>query len=691
MMHNVQVFPLIGLPQFNGWSQVVIAANHSVVLALAIQGQNAGNIGRDLVTQVQNTPIAVAADFYELLQKLLKITEVLAVNFSCAGAFVGESQAAYATYDAKIILKRGAKVGALVTSGPELKLIQGTVTPDDLVVLATNQTQDFHGEIQQKATQGYEAEVIMKSLVTAVHSHPNSAAMSLAFMSFVSAPEAVEPATAQSEVRSRHMEASSTALSSLSSTSPAATNAISTDNTTTPATSGMPATPAVYSQPFSASNLSHSTSASKVGEKIKIGVQKVAAICAKVGRAVIGRLKVFIAEKPWQKINFAAVFVKKNASQPTIYLTQSKPAQIWRILIPLILVVLLLLGGWQWWRLRRLAQVQAAQVSVQPLLENFAVAKEQVAQNPVEARDTMQKILDELAVLQKKYETQPAAKTFLATKMQSVKDQFQEVSGREEFNELPIFFDLSTVQADFLTNEAVGNGSTAVFIDSEKKEAISLDLNNQAMKRWSLSALPAITDAAMSGAKVVFLGQGLRELDSSAETPEVAPLAAEGDSNREAKLLASYTDFIYLLNPVKRNLYRYLRTEKGVSDPIGWLKPGQSLPYEDIVSLKIDGDVWLSTKQGQILKLSLGEMADFTTVGLNQAFSTPILLDTHEDWQNLYILEPQARRLVVLNKNGHFLKEIKSASLASVTHLVVSEAQGKALAVSGSVVFEVKL
>jgi hypothetical protein len=128
-----------------------------------------------------------------------------------------------------------------------------------------------------------------------------------------------------------------------------------------------------------------------------------------------------------------------------------------------------------------------------------------------------------------------------------------------------------------------------------------------------------------------------------------------------------------------------------LSDPAGWLKQGSDLDLEMANSMAIDGNIWLGFKDGQLKKLLSGKIEDFSIAGLKDPFSSPITLYTKEDMDNLYILEPQKSRVVVLNKKGEFVKEVKSQSLSSATVLFADEKQKKIFAVSGSLIFEMPL
>ena len=76
---------------------------------------------------------------------------------------------------------------------------------------------------------------------------------------------------------------------------------------------------------------------------------------------------------------------------------------------------------------------------------------------------------------------------------------------------------------------------------------------------------------------------------------------------------------------------------------------------------------------------------------MTEPFDSPLVIFSKEGFENIYILESDNNRLVVLTDEGEFLKEIKSASLASASNLIVSEEIKKAFAISGSIVYEIGL
>jgi hypothetical protein len=153
----------------------------------------------------------------------------------------------------------------------------------------------------------------------------------------------------------------------------------------------------------------------------------------------------------------------------------------------------------------------------------------------------------------------------------------------------------------------------------------------------------------------------------------------------------AYDRFVYVVNPEKRNIYRYAQTDGEYSEPIGWMKSATGLKYDEIRSIAVDGDVWLTTEDGQLKKFTSGREEQFIIRGLDTKFESDIYVYTHEDLSNLYVLDPQNSRIVILEKNGDFVREIKSVSLGAASNLAVSEELKTIFVAGGSIIYQIKL
>ena len=64
---------------------------------------------------------------------------------------------------------------------------------------------------------------------------------------------------------------------------------------------------------------------------------------------------------------------------------------------------------------------------------------------------------------------------------------------------------------------------------------------------------------------------------------------------------------------------------------------------------------------------------------------------THEDLENLYVLEAAKSRVVVLTKTGAFVKQLEAKEIAVATDLVVSSDAKTVYLSAGSVVYSFSL
>jgi len=268
---------------------------------------------------------------------------------------------------------------------------------------------------------------------------------------------------------------------------------------------------------------------------------------------------------------------------------------------------------------------------------------------------------------------------------------YEEISGKEELDKLDVFYDLRLVKSDYIANDIDTNGEQLVLLDSEKKQVINLNISTKKVGVRDFSDFDQVRDLSVNNNVVFVLSDGIKsfELEEGSKINEVRGL---GDSNRNAVFINSYDRFVYVLSPDKRNIYRYSNDGEGVySEPIGWMTSATGLKYDEITSFSVDGDIWFSTSEGQIRKFSGGKESGLEIRGLEDPFSSSIKVFTNGNQENIYVLESDKNRIVVLSKEGEFKREIKSVSFSTVGSIAVSEKLNKIFAVSGSIIFEVNL
>lgn len=648
-MSALQSTPLIGLPQLTGWSQVAVVADHHLWVAFAVAGQNAGNVGRDLLSWLQTQQPSSTPSVHTLLTQLLSLARDKACDLQVALAWQNETQVVFGAIKGAVILKRPTKVGVVLHSSGDVQLVEGRLQADDVVVLMTAQASNYLGEIQQKLGAGFDVDTVVTNLVPSIHSQPDSSLTACAFLA---------PAQPQAEPSSERVHG------------PFIEMKFEPDPPDDePSASRMP-TPSTHAAP---SRLVHAN------QETSLRVKKLP--WPVIGFSIVKRLLRRMVGLPLAWWRFSLRFRHDDGLRRRV------------IILGLLAVIASssLGGGLWWWQTTQAKQRQAADAVVQPLLDKLQVAEQQSENDPLTARQLANEVLTELTAAQGQFEKQPAAKKVVAAALAQAQATTQNLSGQKEANELPIFYDSRLLQSDFVATLALSKGTTAWLVDTGKRQALILDLERKQARLFDLSKMSSVVDVAIDGDTVWLLGDGLwrTKLTDPSDLTQVKPA---GESNQAGTHLAAYNSYVYVVNPEKRNIYRYAKvSDTEYSDPIGWLQSSQGFSLSEATSISIDGDVWLGLQTGRIAKLTSGKPAEFNPQGLQDALAGDLEVVTDPDTKNLYVLDADKERVVVLSKDGTFLKELRSPMLGASTHLLVSESLNKALAVSGSLLFELEL
>ena len=148
---------------------------------------------------------------------------------------------------------------------------------------------------------------------------------------------------------------------------------------------------------------------------------------------------------------------------------------------------------------------------------------------------------------------------------------------------------------------------------------------------------------------------------------------------------------LYLLDAVANGqIWKYTGVDAGLGSKQPYLK-GEDLDLSSAVSMAIDGSVWVLFSDGTIVKYVRGVKDVFVVTGLDEALVEPIKIYTSPEVDNLYILDRQSTRVVVIGKNGEYQSQFRWPGVAGAKDLVVSEELKKILLLTGEKVFSLDL
>lgn len=677
MAQTLRVTPVVGLPQFAGWSHVlehIIDPETRYVFCFSVSGENASNIGREVVESLLAIPPRSAQGLYQALEDAEAIVAAQNCRLSMVAGVFRYKRSVFAALSGSILLKRDSKVGKIIHAESSIAVIEGKYDLDDVFVFATDQARQFVPEIELHFKRGFDSDGVITSIVPALHALEDSSLSGLGFVVVVDEEPLAEvaeySATFEINEPSDTVEDEQQPFFSIEQETavdePVDANFPLTQETTVQNNEAGAST-----QPRKLLTVLI-TQLPRMVHKIRLSLQLLLKIITKI----------FIALK--------SLFSSKT------YIGGPSRKKIIRWLVVIVVVVVCIIGGIGWYVSRKAKAEAAAEAAVAPFRIELQELKAQAIDNPIPAREQASTLIVTLQAQQSEAETigDKRKAVAFAELLSQAQTTYQEISGRDEVSELPVFYDLRLVSSDFITAVASSNQKMAYFIDSEKKQAVALDVTTKQVTRQSLDSIGTVTAVAagVDESKMFLLANGVYE---NALTEDAVPISIkeEGDSNRGATLVGSFGSYLYVFNPEKRNIYRYIKGDEGdqYSDPIGWLLDPLGVPFEAVTSWAIDGEIWMGTNTGRVLRFASGRAEDFSITGMEDPFNSTLKVVTTEDKNEIWVLEHEKSRVVVITKNGEFLREIKSTSLGAATGMVLDNTGNKVLVISGSSIFEISL
>ena len=678
-MYKVQVTPLIGLPRFDGWAHVTTISSGTMVFALSVEGQHARNIGRDLLDLInQDTAISSGAELYRLATKLIQDTQDKEGKLSLAcGFLVTEAKSTFCVFNASITLKRDGKSGQLLQSGNQLQIIEGNTQLEDSYVFATSQANQFLGEVKQKFDQGFDSDTIVTSITPSLHLEETTATSAMAFVDFRDASQVKvvktlesAPETSSIPVREikpdivpdiKNIKVDADVEGSVEVAQEVRLEGQSESRAKDASEQDVSwLSPVVGKSTTLASNFLGKASA--LGTSFSQGIKKIAS---------------------WRPPATGEVYVGSAG-------ISGKKIRVW---LGIGLVVLLIAAAGGLFMYQRSQRIADASSLLAPFLTQIQQVNDQVASKPIEARQNLQQIIAEMESLEASLEDESVAQKKIAASLEDARKLYDEISGKEVFSELPIFFNSRDQNQDILITNSEIVDAQFVFFDRQKKQGILVGNDGEVKNSFSAENIESdIKDVSIEFGVDTFwlLANQVFSMDPT-QSNQPSEKLTDDERLDQATLVAAFANSLYVFNGEERSVFKYPQSDDGFDDPTRWVRSVPGLDFEQIVDIMIDGDVWLSSKKGEIFRLRSGNRQDFSFSGLEKPFASSVYMYSQEELQNLYFLEPAESRVVIADKDGVFVRQVTSSSLAAASHIIVSPDETRLLAVSGSTVYLIEL
>lgn len=245
----------------------------------------------------------------------------------------------------------------------------------------------------------------------------------------------------------------------------------------------------------------------------------------------------------------------------------------------------------------------------------------------------------------------------------AIVEQFDKMDNITRIAEPTLIFNVDQINSGFNPLDLIGleNGlytlcnpnNIILRLDPQKKEAVQLSP--------SFNDIGYLVRASQidQGKNILFVNADNKFSLFDFNSFKIEPISAESplDPNN-IQDLAEYSNKIYTLNPGENQIVKYTRTIGGLSKGSLWLSEGD---IKNGASLAIDGDAYVLTLNGEILKFRAGKQVNFNKPAIQPALEKPAKIFTRLNDKNLYLVDPPTRRIIVLEKNtGEMLRQFTS-------------------------------
>jgi hypothetical protein len=252
--------------------------------------------------------------------------------------------------------------------------------------------------------------------------------------------------------------------------------------------------------------------------------------------------------------------------------------------------------------------------------------------------------------------------------------------------EASLFLDLSLLTSGFKGKQLTASGGKMDVLDASNKRVVEVALDTKKTRVVAgPEQLEGISQIAAYEGTVYGLGaDGVYQLGTKKEK------VLEKNWEGEVKLYC-YAGNLYLGDKTASLIWRYSGLNGRFGAKTNWLAPGTKIDLTGLQSGVIDGNFWLLFDPFKIMKLALGSPQRFTPTMVPDGLTSARALYSDEKQQFLYVLDPDHKRVVVLNKNGVYQAEYLADKLGEATALVVSEKEKKMIFLTGDKLYSIEL
>ena len=152
-----------------------------------------------------------------------------------------------------------------------------------------------------------------------------------------------------------------------------------------------------------------------------------------------------------------------------------------------------------------------------------------------------------------------------------------------------------------------------------------------------------------------------------------------------------YQKKLYRFDSARKQLFRHNASGNGFGAGVAWITTTPVPEINQTRDIAIDGAIYLLLPSGNILKYVSGKPEPFIISKVDPWFSSPTRIVTNADMNNIYILDPQSKRLVIISKTGEMVNQYTSDAFDDLRDVVIEEKNKKVYLLNGKKIYGIVL
>ena len=148
---------------------------------------------------------------------------------------------------------------------------------------------------------------------------------------------------------------------------------------------------------------------------------------------------------------------------------------------------------------------------------------------------------------------------------------------------------------------------------------------------------------------------------------------------------------VYFFNEKTGDIVKFENPFQGGTKGTFWLSSDTRQKAMEAVSMAIDGNIWILTRENKIQRYFGGNYQEVLRPSLFPFLKQAVSMHTTTNLPYLYLLDPSERRLVLLSKFGDVIAQYTSSAFDNLLAFAISQDGSTAYLLNGNKVYQLTL